>query len=1055
MKPRKSNVTFSDDAALEYIMALENPHKVGWDSKNRVWRTPKEKGYDKNQIAYGLDIRQDHNPVVYNFLKEKGRLKDPWLTEGEATDLMAQLYADKNGSVNKAVEKMGGNISQRGYNVLRGMAWHGHPMKQLLNPDSITGKAFLRAIANGDRDLNSVFDAYYGYGSNATQFADRIKADARQRGSIIMETLGDGNKRMRFQPVPQWEPQPLPQPIPETQYPLNGSQAPESISSWNAAQSPSATPTIPSIQKLNNERQKAVQGAFQLPEVTVTGNRRTSLLPRIPSLSDVMQAYSPQNQLNRQLAQSLGLDEFQNDLDVMSDLFKFKNGKLPKYDGGKQVIGSNVNMNDDGTFTDDYTRVFDDLVVTPKGPRIKPGQLHKYQEPWDDEKFTNAVTLGGLNNLSPAQWVGRLSDVVSTMNGNMNLSTLSNRWLYGNPGTFSISKPLEKYSEEHPNAANAANMLFDFWTLGGPSILRNARNINIKDTWREIDADHYRMNDYYVPEQLGGHEIDDFFDTLFGSNRTSNISPLKQANKTVEEIKPVNSTNVTNNSNISPVKNLEQDEPLSMIDTPSYRDRRIFRQYEQDLPDIIHMEDEWRNGGYQGSKPRLLPYLQYSNMSSEDAFKLIFGDARVDPETGRKYFMVLPQYKDFVTLRGVSKPWGYSFSGVQPSGAYDKSWASYKDIPDEIKNGGYLIVPDEASLQYALGTAAQPVKNKVIKPKLSKDRVDWSDYKKQLRDKINEDWEQNGPLRSHLQRSGITNPDILMDYMITPEQAWNMSMKDPGLNIGQMLFNSQIEDEIFRNGIFLKSFNQSLNKILKSRGYPGMQINTDNIITKGNVLNQVRHHTNKTNATKKIMSAAFHDVLKRDQDAAKEFYTLVDNKYDNAFASTNKGVMYIPPKTSNFGRTVSHEMGHLEDMNVFGDDPVYGIVESTQNTITPRSTSDLFKKAFDLSKLDESTAKYFGGVFSNSTEMAQRATQIADYLGLKKGEPITPEKLRYAIDNYIKDTGMDNNMSEFFSTIKDIDAAAKWMSAFHKAVVPGAISTATYKALQPRKKKKQ
>jgi hypothetical protein len=198
MKPRKSNVTVSDDAALEYIMALENPHKVGWDSKNRVWRTPKEKGYDKNQIAYGLDIRQDHNPVVYNFLKEKGRLKDPWLTEGEATNLMAQLYAAKNSSVNKAVEKMGGNISQRGYNVLRGMAWHGHPMKQLLNPDSITGKAFLRAIANGDRDLNSVFDAYYGYGSNATQFADRIKADARQRGSIIMETLGDGNKRMHF-----------------------------------------------------------------------------------------------------------------------------------------------------------------------------------------------------------------------------------------------------------------------------------------------------------------------------------------------------------------------------------------------------------------------------------------------------------------------------------------------------------------------------------------------------------------------------------------------------------------------------------------------------------------------------------------------------------------------------------------------------------------------------------------------------------------------------------------------------------------------------------------
>ena len=172
-------VTFSDDEALEYIMALENPGKVGWDSKSKVWRTPKQKGYDKNQIAYGLDIREEHNPAVYNFLKSKGRLNDPWLTDAEARNLMLQSYSTKGSSVEKAIEKAGGKISQRGYNVLRGMAWHGHPMKQLLNPDSVTGKAFLRAIANGDQDLNSVFDTYYGYGSNATQFADRIKADAK------------------------------------------------------------------------------------------------------------------------------------------------------------------------------------------------------------------------------------------------------------------------------------------------------------------------------------------------------------------------------------------------------------------------------------------------------------------------------------------------------------------------------------------------------------------------------------------------------------------------------------------------------------------------------------------------------------------------------------------------------------------------------------------------------------------------------------------------------------------------------------------------------------
>ena len=324
-------VTFSDDDALEYIMALENPNRVGWDSESKIWRTPKQKGYDKNQIAYGLDIRAEHNPEVYNFLKSKGRLDDPWLTDAEAKNLMMKSYFSKGSSVDKAIEKAGGKISQRGYNVLRGMAWHGHPMKQLLNPDSVTGKAFLRAVANGDQDLNSVFDAYYGYGSNATQFADRIKADAKQRGSIIMETLGDGNKRMIFKPVPQWKPQPLPKPIPETQYPLSGSQAPESLSSWNGANSPSAVPTIPSIQKLNNEQQKAVQGAFQLPEVTVLGNRRTSLLPKMPSLNDALMAYSPQNQMNRAVSDMLGLNDLWEDFDVTSDLFKFKNGKSPIY----------------------------------------------------------------------------------------------------------------------------------------------------------------------------------------------------------------------------------------------------------------------------------------------------------------------------------------------------------------------------------------------------------------------------------------------------------------------------------------------------------------------------------------------------------------------------------------------------------------------------------------------------------------------------------------------------------------------------------------------------
>ena len=38
------------------------------------------------------------------------------------------------------------------------------------------------------------------------------------------------------------------------------------------------------------------------------------------------------------------------------------------------------------------------------------------------------------------------------------------------------------------------------------------------------------------------------------------------------------------------------------------------------------------------------------------------------------------------------------------------------------------------------------------------------------------------------------------------------------------------------------------------------------------------------------------------------------------------------------------------------------------------------------------------------------------------------DMLRYAAKNYVKDTGLDNNMTQFFSGIKDWDAAAEWLS---------------------------
>lgn len=61
-------------------------------------------------------------------------------------------------------------------------------------------------------------------------------------------------------------------------------------------------------------------------------------------------------------------------------------------------------------------------------------------------------------------------------------------------------------------------------------------------------------------------------------------------------------------------------------------------------------------------------------------------------------------------------------------------------------------------------------------------------------------------------------------------------------------------------------------------------------------------------------------------------------------------------------------------------------------------------------------------------EQLARGTQIKNYLGIVDESPITPEQLKYAAQNYVKDTGYDNNMTDFFKSIEDYKKAAKWLS---------------------------
>lgn len=67
---------------------------------------------------------------------------------------------------------------------------------------------------------------------------------------------------------------------------------------------------------------------------------------------------------------------------------------------------------------------------------------------------------------------------------------------------------------------------------------------------------------------------------------------------------------------------------------------------------------------------------------------------------------------------------------------------------------------------------------------------------------------------------------------------------------------------------------------------------------------------------------------------------------------------------------------------------------------------------------DKNMAAYF--TKNGATEQSARGTQLKNYFGFNRGEQnITPEMWEYAKKNYVKDTGVDNNMTEWFNSVPD------------------------------------
>ena len=143
----------------------------------------------------------------------------------------------------------------------------------------------------------------------------------------------------------------------------------------------------------------------------------------------------------------------------------------------------------------------------------------------------------------------------------------------------------------------------------------------------------------------------------------------------------------------------------------------------------------------------------------------------------------------------------------------------------------------------------------------------------------------------------------------------------------------------------------------------------------------------------------------------------------------------IPLNEANKARIAAHEVGHY-----YANSPAEGKEWASH---------------FDFSKLSQRSRDYLMGKgwkgrnTDYANEVRERAAQLKDYIAQKNGIPlnqdfeITQVQLDDAIKNYIKDTGLDNTMSEMLGALKNKKGFLKTMNKFALGTISAVIGAET------------
>ena len=179
----------------------------------------------------------------------------------------------------------------------------------------------------------------------------------------------------------------------------------------------------------------------------------------------------------------------------------------------------------------------------------------------------------------------------------------------------------------------------------------------------------------------------------------------------------------------------------------------------------------------------------------------------------------------------------------------------------------------------------------------------------------------------------------------------------------------------------------------------------------------------------------------------------------------------IPRYSPNLRTDILNSTPKIETSATLGEQPGYGLYRQTYvvnedviKTRTPQQAQDvgaheMVHYMYRPSKEQEAELAYNVRQYfkrpegrdyfrqSRATEQTARGTQIKNYYGLNEGnQDITPAMWEYARRNYVKDTGITNNMTEWLNSVdeRDITAFTKWLSNNSPAIATPIIGGTMY-----------